>query len=256
MFAAAPAYGLIRGLLTKSANDWGGHLSTAAPRPKASTTENAHVISCPEPAPVLNVVLHVVYGLACATYKPTIDVLSAAVNAMATYGIPPKEHIAPGTPLYALILAQAPMKPIVAYALAQAHDLYALAVPISSHLLSFPLHALTDELSEQIGPLYLKRLFFLHLGRLEALRQLLLAPPHPHPATERCAFADQKSITLAWALAAAYLAWDSRPDLPASAIEAAFLPLADRLDCELCKKSLVERVKQVIVQWSMVKRSI
>ena len=69
---------------------------------------------------------------------------------------------------------------MIAYALAASHDLYSLAVPISSHLLSYPLHMLTDELAEKIGPVYLKRLFFLHLGRLDALRRLLLPPPHPH----------------------------------------------------------------------------
>ena len=42
-------------------------------------------------------------------------------------------------------------------------------------------------------------------------------------------------------------------DTTASAIEGALCPLADYLTCELCKKSLVDRVKQVIVQWSMVK---
>ncbi len=43
------------------------------------------------------------------------------------------------------------------------------------------------------------------------------------------------------------------PDLPASTIEAAFLPLADRLACYLCRQNLVERAMQVVVQWSMVK---
>ena len=166
---------------------------------------------CPEPATVLNVVLHTAYGLSCATYQPTIDILAAAVDAMATYGLPPREHIAPSTPLYALILAQAPINPVIAYALAASHDLYSLAVPISSHLLPYPLHTLTDELAEKIGPVYLKRLFFLHLGRLDALRRLLLPPPHPHPSTEDCDFADQKCLTRAWALASAYLAWDARP---------------------------------------------
>ncbi|RPD58768.1 hypothetical protein L226DRAFT_526905 [Lentinus tigrinus ALCF2SS1-7] len=246
-------------VLAKSTNNWNGLLQPAAApstHPGPESLDGPKIIPCPEPAAVLNIVLHVAYGLSCASYKPTIDDLSAAVDAMATYGLPPKEHIAPSTPLYALILSQAPIKPIAAYALAAAHNLHSLAVPISSHLLSYPLQSLPEDLAEKIGPLYLKRLFFLHLGRLDALRRLLLPPPHPHPPTDQCGFADQKSLTRAWALASAYLAWDSRPDLPASAIEAAFLPLADRLPCQLCKQSLVDRVKQVIVQWSMVKRSI
>ena len=181
-------------------------------------------------------------------------------------------------------------------ALAAAHDLYELAVPVSSHLLSFALHSLTDELALRIGPVYMKRLFFLHLGRLDALKRLLLPPPHPHPPTAGCDFAEQKRLTRAWALASAYLAWDARPgtrrglssrgepladdrsflprvrmtlrcahqpccfaasflltDLSTSAMESALCPLADHLSCDVCKKSLTDRVRQLIVQWSVVK---
>ena len=169
------------------------------------------VVSLPESASVLNVVLHVVYDVSCAHYHPGIDTLIAAVEAMAKYGLPPRRHIAPSTPLYSLILGQAPVQPIITYALAATHDLYDLAVPISSHLLSFALHTLTDELAIRIGPVYMKRLFFLHLGRLDALKRLLLPPPHPHPPTSNCDFTEQKKLTRAWALASAYLAWDARP---------------------------------------------
>ncbi|KAI0723118.1 hypothetical protein C8Q76DRAFT_794091 [Earliella scabrosa] len=214
------------------------------------------VLSLPESASVLNIVLHVVYDLSCAHYHPGLETLILAVDAMATYGLSPRQHIAPSTPLYSLILNQAPMQPIVIYALAAAHDLYELAVPVSSHLLSFALHTLTDEIATRIGPVYMKRLFFLHLGRLDALKRLLLPPPHPHPPTTSCDFTEQKKLTRAWALASAYLAWDARPDLSTSAMESALCPLADHLSCEVCKKSLADRVKQLIVQWSVVKRSI
>ena len=169
------------------------------------------VLSLPESASVLNIVLHVVYDLSCAHYHPGLETLILAVDAMATYGLSPRQHIAPSTPLYSLILNQAPMQPIVIYALAAAHDLYELAVPVSSHLLSFALHTLTDEIATRIGPVYMKRLFFLHLGRLDALKRLLLPPPHPHPPTTSCDFTEQKKLTRAWALASAYLAWDARP---------------------------------------------
>lgn len=169
------------------------------------------VVPVPESASVLNIVLHAVYDISCAHYHPGVDTLIAAVEAMAKYGLPPRRHIAPSTPLYSLILGQAPMQPIVVYALAAAHDLYDLAVPVSSHLLSFALHTLTDDLAIRIGPVYMKRLFFLHLGRLDALKRLLLPPPHPHPPTSGCDFTEQKKLTRAWALASAYLAWDARP---------------------------------------------
>lgn len=42
-------------------------------------------------------------------------------------------------------------------------------------------------------------------------------------------------------------------DLSTSAMESALLPLADHLSCDVCKRSLGDRVKQLIIQWSVVK---
>ncbi|OBZ76566.1 hypothetical protein A0H81_03701 [Grifola frondosa] len=145
------------------------------------------------------------------------------------------------------------MAPIDVYALAAAHDLYDLAVPVSSHLLAFALPSLTDEHAARMGPLYLRRLFFLHLGRTDALKRILLPPPPPHAPTSTCDFTEQKKLTRAWALASAYLAWDARPDLSTSSMEAALCPLGNHLSCDVCQKALGERIKQLIVQWSVVR---
>ncbi len=276
-------------VLAMSVNYW-NDLVPPKPTKTKALEDLGPVVALPETANVLNVILHIVYELSCAHYHPAIDTLIYAVDAMATYGLPPKQYIAPSTPLYSLILNQAPMQPIIAYALAAAHDIYDLAVPVSSHLLSYTLHTLTDEIAMRIGPVYMKRLFFLHLGRLDALKRLLLPPPHPHPPTPNCDFTEQKKLTRAWALASAYLAWDARPgthlvltftasrtrrvmthpcthvvravrrvslaDLSTRAMESALCPLADHLSCEVCKQSLADRVKQLIVQWSVVKVSL
>lgn len=169
------------------------------------------VVVLPESSVVLNVVLHSIYDISCAHYSPSFESLSAALVFMTTYGIPVKRHTARSTPLHALFLSHAPFYPLELYALAASYDLYDLAVPTSSHLLSLSLASLTDEMVDHIGPRYLKRLFFLHFGRAEALKRLLLPPPHPHSPTVFCDFTEQKKLTRAWALASAYLAWDARP---------------------------------------------
>lgn len=169
------------------------------------------ILSVPEAAPVLNVLLHTVYEISCAQYCPTFEIMSAAVRAMVKYGMSIKKHISPSKPLFSLILSQAPLAPLEAYAIAAEHDLLELAVPISSHLLSCDLSMIDDDLALRVGPIYLRRLFFLHLGRIDALKRLLLPPPHPHPESDGCNFMEQKKLTRAWALAAAYLAWDARP---------------------------------------------
>ena len=176
-----------------------------------TSRQPSNAIPVPENSTVLNIVLHSIYDMSCRHYSPSFAAIITAVNRLPVYGISPKKRVAPSTQLFSLLLTHAPLYPLELYALAASHDLYDLAVSASSHLLSFPLASLTDEMAQYIGPIYLKRLFFLHFGRSDALKRVLLPPPHPHPPTPFCDFAEQKKLTRAWALASAYLAWDARP---------------------------------------------
>jgi len=242
-------------ILTEASDN--GFRSLLPPPPtKGKDASLSPVIPLSESSTVLNIILHCIYDMSCAQYSPTFDVLTAAVSALPTYGVQPRSRILPGTPLSTLLLSHAPLRPLDLYALAATHDLYDMAVSTSSHLLSFSLATLTDDMAERIGPVYLKRLFFLHFGRVDALKRLLLPPPHPHAPTARCDFVEQKKLTRAWTLASAYLAWDARPDLSTSTMESALNPLEEHLTCDLCRQSLKERVKNLVVQWSVVKRTI
>lgn len=72
-----------------------------------------------------------------------------------------------------MLLAQWPVFPLELYALAAHFDLLDLAVQTSPHLLALPLSILTDPIVERMGAIYTKRLFFLHLGRADALKRIL-----------------------------------------------------------------------------------
>lgn len=174
---------------------------------------DANVAPVTDDSTVLNIILHSVYNISSMQYNPSIDTLVDAVDAMPKYGLSPQTHVSTFRPLFDVLLARAPIRPIDIYALAAAHDLPELATPVSAHLLSFPVYTLSDTLAARIGPLYVKRLFYLHLGRVQALKRLLVAPPHPHPPSEECDFTKQKKLSRAWALASAYLAWDARPGM-------------------------------------------
>jgi hypothetical protein len=214
------------------------------------------ILAVPESSSVLNIVLHAIYDLSCVQYSPSFDTLVEAVSTLETYGVAPQNAIAPDTPLYDILLTHAAARPLELFALASQHDLYDLAVVTSSHLLSFSLSTVSDEMAERIGPIYLKRLFFMHLGRAEVLRNILLPPPYPHTPTSTCDYRQQKDLTRAWTLASAYLAWDARADLSTSAMESALSPLGDHLLCELCQAGLTERIKVLTTRWSMIKRTI
>ncbi len=163
---------------------------------------------------VLNILLHTIYNISAVHYAPPPDAVISAVECLEEYGLSVKTYLAPTMPLYTLFLGTAPQAPIEFYALAASYDLGHLATPISSFLLSYSLASITDKLAIKMGPLYLKRLFFLHLGRAEALKCLLLPPPQLHVPTPTCDSVEQKKLTRAWALASAYLAWDVRPGEP------------------------------------------
>ncbi|KAF8897485.1 hypothetical protein BD779DRAFT_1667459 [Infundibulicybe gibba] len=199
------------------------------------------ILNISETSNVLNIILHSIYEMS----QPPPGVWYS-----------PKVAYLPSTPLYTLLLSHAPLYPLELYALAASFDLYELAVSTSSHLLSFPLATLTDDMAQRIGPVYLKRLFFLHFGRSDALKRILLPPPHPHAPTPWCDFTEQKKLTRAWALASAYLAWDARPDLSTSTMESALRPLTEHLTCDQCQQALRDRIKNLIVQWSVVKAAL
>lgn len=156
-------------------------------------------------------------------------------------------------PLFSLLLSFAPHRPIDTFVLAAAYGLEDVAVASSAHLLSFSLSTLTDELAERMGAIFLKRLFFLHLGRMEALKALLLAPPRPHLETQDCNASQQMTLTRAWALASAHLVWDARPNLSTHMLRATLLPLERGIECALCRQALHDRVALLMMKWAAVK---
>lgn len=159
----------------------------------------------------LNVILHMLYGLSSASYSPSFEILDSAVNRMPDYSITPRSYIFPETPLFDLLLSHAPLHPLDVYALAAHHNILPLAVLTSPHLLSYSLPNITDAQADRMGAIYLKKLMSLHFIRFNALKDVLLKPPHPHPPTRDCDFSTQKKLTRAWSLVSAHLAWDARP---------------------------------------------
>ncbi|KAJ6552514.1 hypothetical protein B0H10DRAFT_2446824 [Mycena sp. CBHHK59/15] len=62
----------------------------------------------------------------------------------------------------------------------------------------------------------------------------------------------QKGLGRAWALASD-LAWEVRPAISTTTLEAALCPLADHLSCEPCKAALNARIKALVSEWAIVK---
>ncbi|TFY50363.1 hypothetical protein EVJ58_g11080 [Rhodofomes roseus] len=231
--------------------------STASSHPRPPPDDGStQTMPVPEPSDVLNVVVHAIYHIPVAQFMPPFETVSAAFDALVGYGASVQQLAAPGSPLYILVLSQAPLRPIDAYALAAHYDLIALATPISAHLLAYTLSSVTDELAARIGPIYLKRLFFLHHGRTEALKALLLRPPQGHEPMRDCDVIQQQRLTRAWALASAHLVWDARPNISINMLQAPLLQLERELSCALCKQALRDRVSVLVREWASIKVTI
>jgi hypothetical protein len=188
-------------LLTPSSNAFNGLL----------LTEQGSVLRLPLSAVVTNILLHAVYGLDAQHFRPLVSDVVAAVDALQTYGLPISAFVAPGTPAFSLVLAAAPAAPLECYILAAAYELEPLAVAVSPYLLLVPLSELTDAAAMRIGPVYLRRLFFLHIGRGEALKRILLAPPAAHAPSADCGIFERRRLQNAWTLAVGSLTWELKP---------------------------------------------
>lgn len=149
----------------------------------STSNDNMRLFGLPEHSHLLNILLHLIYGLDCTDYSPTLDLLIPAVRCLIKYGYNPIDYLTTPLPtadkreassnepcLFNLFLSHAEERPLEVYAFAASYELDDLAVAASRHLLDLALYNLTDRQCTDIGPIYLKRLFFLHLGRVDALK--------------------------------------------------------------------------------------
>jgi len=240
-------------LLESSENGFKSMLSSTRER---SDDLFDNIIAVHESSIILNIVLHAIYDISCAQYNPSFDAIVEAISSLSTYGVPPHSRLSPTSSLFSLLTSYAPIMPLELYTLAASYDIYDLAAVASQYLHSLSLASMSDDLVVRMGAVYLKRLFFLHYGRVDALKRILLAPPVTHTPTPQCDFTEQKKLTRAWALASASLVWEARADISTSGIESALIPLGNEMRCDLCRATLRDRIKTAVVDWSNIRTTI
>ncbi|KAF7983307.1 hypothetical protein HWV62_22984 [Athelia sp. TMB] len=169
------------------------------------------LFAVPETSMVFNIIIHTIYRVSCAHYHPAFHDLTDAVSALHKYGIDLGATITPTSSLFNLLLSHAPDQAFDIYALASQYELYDLAVSASAYLRTFPLCNLTDEMIARVSAVYVKKLFFMHLGRVEALKLLLFPPPHSHESALGCRPEEREAVKKGWTMAAITLAWN--PDV-------------------------------------------
>ncbi|KAF9038330.1 hypothetical protein BDZ89DRAFT_945732, partial [Hymenopellis radicata] len=234
-----------RGVLVRSSENNFADLLTA----EASQEDTIHI---PEVGMILEVIFTAIYGIKLAEFY-SLDTLISTINLFPHYGVQPKAYIWPAASLYEAVRYQTPLAPFEVYALASRFDLEELAIAASPYLLKFSLQGITDEMADLVRPKYLLRLFCLHSSRRDALKDLLSERLEAHPPTASCNYSTYDRLCRAWVLAAACLLWDADANVSTATIQSTLLSLQDGVQCTLCRRILVTRVKSVVIQWSEMK---
>jgi hypothetical protein len=163
----------------------------------------------------LSIIFHTIYNISCSPFSPSLDDVAHAINRMEEYGLTPSSLIRGGTHLYVYLMSQhAPFSPLELYTIAARHRIERLAVDVSSHLLGLDLSRITDDLATAMGSSYLRKLFFMHQGRLERLKKILIKPPgfHENVAVD-CDRQRQAVLKRQWALTVSSLVWEAKPGM-------------------------------------------
>lgn len=165
-----------------------------------------------EPAEVLNVVLHSLYGKSCDMYKPSFECISSSIPVFKKYGLTPlQRYISRDTPLYRTILGLAPLHPVDVFALAVSEKLDELAVAASSYTLTTPLHTIPQPVIDKIGTHYIQRLYHLHGTRKDQLRALLDLRITPHDTTSVCSVENRQLLNRTYDLVAKQIFYSASP---------------------------------------------
>ncbi|KAG8935268.1 hypothetical protein FRC00_011215 [Tulasnella sp. 408] len=207
-----------------------------------------------EDSVVFNIVLHLVYDMPCGRYGPSIEVISNALQALPRYGLPSP---GPTNEIWTVLLRQAEMDPLRVYSLGASHAVESVCMQSSEHTLQTSLSNLSEADAMTMGPIYLRRLFFLHLGRLEALKRILGPPPDTHADTIACTEVTQRAVKKAWKAGLAELLLAETPQATrVSSIVSAFGPIVNSTQCLACKEKIQERIADAVQAWGNVKKII
>ncbi|TRM65055.1 hypothetical protein BD626DRAFT_582802 [Schizophyllum amplum] len=223
---------------------------------KASTNGFGHAVPAPGGrramplrAEVLNLLLHAAYQISPAAFAPSLDLLAETAGRLEEYGMDRNAYVARGTVLFDTFASFATVAPMRLYVAAAANDLLDPARIASSHLLAYPMHALTDADAAAMGATYLKKLFMLQHMRSRRLRELLVPPQGFHAETSKCGLKEQRNLTHAWTRATLQMLADARPDTSSGMLRADLSTLKNETSCEECKKMLEARIWKMLVDW-------
>ncbi|KAG8965180.1 hypothetical protein FRC00_009873 [Tulasnella sp. 408] len=204
-----------------------------------------------EPASVLNLCLHVVYGLTFTRYHASLDLISRAVAFLMKRGL---DLVATsGVITEALLECTEHTHPFEVYRFAAHYGLVNAAIKVSECTLAHDIAILTAEQSLNMGSVFLHAIVKLHTSRNAAFRQIFSRDLVPHEGD--CA--DSKPVSRAWSLATAYiLAKPNWPGIKEDALREVYEDVWTKLDCDSCRIATRSQAITMIQMWENQPRQI
>jgi hypothetical protein len=237
----------------------------------AATSGPIPTVSIAESSGILALLLQALYTTTNTTAStPSCDAIIAAIDALPKYNAKPDTLVVPGTVLFEHLKAYAPQRPVDVFVVAGRHDIEGIAVEASRHLLDYTVEVISDTIADRMKPIYLKRLFVLHMHRVEEMRRISATPPTAHAplgnghsagqdeqeALAACGPEGRRRLQAAWAMGTLRLAGTVCPDLSRERLEGVFEPLIAGLPCPACQKALRKHIDQAVEAWGQVQSSI
>lgn len=224
------------------------------PQPPGPELSPLLAITVPETSAAFNIVLHVIYGLSFNRYGPTLAVVSEAMAALSKYGAP---HLQTKSEIYTFLFKMIDTEPLQVYAIAASSHIEEICVAASERTLGLSLSTLSEADAILMGPLSLRRLFFLHLGRTSALQRVIGAPPEGHEEAPGCSEAQRQHLGALWKAGKATLLMKEFPqNVSVQDLVLIFGSLIGETRCLKCRAQIQARIGKLVQDWSRVKRTI
>lgn len=176
---------------------------------------------------------------------------------MRKYGLaPPSPN--DGSDIHEALMVHAAASPIQVYSLAASIGLEATCLASSQLTLQTTFDTITQHDASRMGALYLRRLFFLHAGVVEALKRILSQVEQAHSLTSNCCSQETKRILeRRWKRAIGTLLLDQRVHSVTPQTLAGSLGSVEAYAaCAVCRAVLQRRVAQAAAAWAAVRKTI
>ncbi|KAK7692359.1 hypothetical protein QCA50_003984 [Cerrena zonata] len=218
---------------------------------------NDRSIELAEPATLLAIIFYLIYDKPFDT-QPDPATILASFDIFRKYGLPLKKYFSPPSQLFAVTHAQILTQPVdfslQIYTQASQDDLFELAKAASPILLSLKLPQPDETKLHKIHPIYLNKLYALHMERMIGLRKILKTPPLAHAQTTGCS---AEGLLMHWDIKCSEVVLASElPDVSSETIRQTLSEARSSLTCEECKKALEAGIDRVVHDWEATKNTI